>query len=142
MPVSYTIECTLREPSIVTNEETEQADVPQNEHPPVFLSYRKLRFHTIRNAPRGSHCSGMEECRLRDPPQAENPASQDSFYVHVWRCVCAYPSANQESDFSCRFFAGKSRKKVEKPLDTAIKSTYTRRACIGRGFYFDARKLL
>ena len=28
---------------------------------------------------RGSHCSGMEECRLRDPPQAENPASQDSF---------------------------------------------------------------
>ena len=27
----------------------------------------------------GSHCSGMEECRLRDPPQAENPASQDSF---------------------------------------------------------------
>ena len=74
-----TIECTLREPSIVTNEETEQADVPQNEHPPVFLSYRKLRFHTIRNAPRGSHCSGMEECRLRDPPQAENPASQDSF---------------------------------------------------------------
>ena len=83
MPVSYTIECTLREPSIVTNEETEQADVPQNEHPPVFLSYRKLRFHTIRNAPRGSHCSGMEECRLRDPPQAENPASQDSFlYIH------------------------------------------------------------
>lgn len=64
------------------------------------------------------------------------------FYVHVWRCVCAYPSANPESDFSCRFFAGKSRKKVEKPLDTAIKSTYTRRACIGRGFYFDARKLL
>ena len=26
-----------------------------------------------------AHCSGMEECRLRDPPQAENPASQDSF---------------------------------------------------------------
>ena len=36
MPVSYTIECALREPSIVTNEETEQADVPQNEHPPVW----------------------------------------------------------------------------------------------------------
>ena len=36
MPVSYTIECALREPSIVTNEETEQADVPQNEHPPVL----------------------------------------------------------------------------------------------------------
>ena len=35
MPVSYTIECMLCEHSIVTNEETEQADVPQNEHPPV-----------------------------------------------------------------------------------------------------------
>ena len=34
-------------------------------------------------APRGSHCSGMEECRLRDLPQAENPALQDSFlYIH------------------------------------------------------------
>ena len=135
MPVSHTIECTLREPSIVTNEETEQADVPQNEHPPVpqnehppvFLSYRKLRFHTIRNAPRR-----RRRILLR----------RILFYVHVWRCVCAYPSASPESDFSCRFFAGKSRKKVEKPLDTAIKSTYTRRACIGRGFYFDARKLL
>ena len=47
-----------------------------------FLSYRKLRFHTIINAPRGSHCGGMEECRLRDPPQAENPASQDSFLCY------------------------------------------------------------
>ena len=27
------------------------------------------------------HCSGMEECRLRDPPQAENPAEQDSIVV-------------------------------------------------------------
>ena len=36
-------------------------------------------FPYDKNAPRGSHCSGMEECRLRDPPQAENPASQDSF---------------------------------------------------------------
>ena len=44
-----------------------------------FIIVWKLRFHTIINAPRGSHCSGMEECRLRDPPQAENPASQDSF---------------------------------------------------------------
>ena len=25
----------------------------------------------------GSHCGGMESCRLCDPPQAENPASQD-----------------------------------------------------------------
>ncbi len=43
-----------------------------------FIIVWKLRFHTIINAPRGSHCSGMEECRLRDPLQAENPASQDS----------------------------------------------------------------
>ena len=48
-----------------------------------FIIVWKFRFHTIINAPRGSHCSGMEECRLRDPPQAENPASQDSFlYIH------------------------------------------------------------
>ena len=48
-----------------------------------FIIVWKLRFHTIINAPRGSHCSGMEECRLRDPPQAENPALQDSFlYIH------------------------------------------------------------
>ena len=45
----------------------------------VFSSYWKLRFHTIINAPRGSHCGGMVECRLRDPPQAENPVEQDSF---------------------------------------------------------------
>lgn len=36
MLVSYTIECTLCEHSIVNNEETEQADVPQNERPPVL----------------------------------------------------------------------------------------------------------
>ena len=47
-----------------------------------FIIVWKLRFHTIINAPRGSHCSGMEECRLRDPPQAENPASQDSFLLY------------------------------------------------------------
>ena len=48
---------------------------------PVFLSYRKLRFYTIKNAPRGSHFGGEELCRLRDPPQAENPAEQDSIVV-------------------------------------------------------------
>ena len=31
--------------------------------------------------PGGSHCGGMESCRLCDPPQAENPASQDSFLL-------------------------------------------------------------
>ena len=45
---------------------------------PAFLSYRKLRFYTIKNAPRGSHFGGVELCRLRDPPQVENPAKQDS----------------------------------------------------------------
>ena len=48
---------------------------------PAFLSYRKLRFYTIKNAPRGSHFGGVELCRLRDPPQAENPAEQDSIVV-------------------------------------------------------------
>ena len=132
----------LCEHSIVKNEETEQADVPQNEHPPVFLSYRKLRFHTIRNAPRGSHCSGMEECRLHDPTQAENPASQDSFFcAHLTVCFCL-PFCKSGKRFFLPLFCRKIQQKVEKPLDTAIKSTYTRRACIGRGFYFDARKLL
>ena len=28
-----------------------------------------------------AHCGGMESCRLCDPPQAENPASQDSFLL-------------------------------------------------------------
>ena len=50
---------------------------------PALLSYRKLRFHTIINAPRGSHCGGMVECRLRDPPQAENPVEQDSFLSNL-----------------------------------------------------------
>lgn len=98
MPVSYTIECTLCEPSIVTNEETEQADVPQNEHPPVLCM-----------------SGGVFVLTLQQIRKAIFPA-------------VSLPE--------------KSRKKVEKPLDTAIKSTYTRRACIGRGFYFDARKLL
>ena len=32
----------------------------------------------------GSHCVGVELCRWSDPPQAENPAKQDSFlYVHT-----------------------------------------------------------
>ena len=51
-----------------------------------FIIVWKLRFHTIINAPRGSHCRGMEECRLRDPPQAENPASQDSFLSYRKLC--------------------------------------------------------
>ncbi len=34
-----------------------------------------------KNAPRGSHCGGMVECRLRDPPQAENPVEQDSYRI-------------------------------------------------------------
>ena len=53
-----------------------------------FIIVWKLRFHTIINAPRGSHCSGMEECRLRDPPQAENPALQDSFYIFIEKTSC------------------------------------------------------
>ena len=36
-------------------------------------------YHAITSASRGSHCGGLESCRLRDPPQAENPALQDSF---------------------------------------------------------------
>ena len=45
----------------------------------VFFIVWETSFPYDKNAPRGSHCGGMVECRLRDPPQAENPASQDSF---------------------------------------------------------------
>ena len=30
----------------------------------------------------GAHCVGVELCRWSDPPQAENPAKQDSFLIH------------------------------------------------------------
>ena len=30
----------------------------------------------------GSHCVGVELCRWSNPPQAENPAKQDSFLVY------------------------------------------------------------
>ena len=142
MPVSYTIECTLCEPSIVTNEETEQADVPQNEHPPVFLSYRKLRFHTIRNAPRGCALGArVDGCRGNRASARECAKAHSFFCARLTVCLCL-PFSKSGKYFFLPLFAGKSRKKVEKPLDTPIKSTYTRRACIGRGFYFDARKLL
>ena len=46
-----------------------------------FLSYRKLRFYTIKTLREDAHFGGVELCRLRDPPQAENPAEQDSIVV-------------------------------------------------------------
>ena len=142
MPVSYTIECTLREPSIVTNEETEQADVPQNEHPPVFLSYRKLRFHTIRNAPRGCALGArVDGCRGNRASARECAKAHSFFCARLTVCFCL-PFSKSGKRFFLPLFCRKIQQKVEKPLDTAIKSTYTRRACIGRGFYFDARKLL
>ena len=45
----------------------------------AFLYDRKLRPIIQKNAPRGPHCGGIELCRKYDPPQAENPAAQDSF---------------------------------------------------------------
>ena len=57
-----------------------------------LLFYRiETSFLYDKNAPRGSHCGGMVECRLRDPPQAENPVEQDSFLLYrkvlVWRTL-------------------------------------------------------
>ena len=50
-----------------------------------FLSYRKLRFYTIKTLREDAHFGGVELCRLRDPPQAENPAKQDSiFMIEIW----------------------------------------------------------
>ena len=49
-----------------------------------LLFYRiETKFLYDKNAPRGSHCGGMVECRLRDPPQAENPVEQDSFLQNL-----------------------------------------------------------
>ena len=51
-----------------------------------LLFYRiETSFLYDKNAPRGSHCGGMVECRLRDPPQAENPVEQDSFLRKLFR---------------------------------------------------------
>mgnify|MGYP007121218197 CR=1 FL=1 len=50
-----------------------------------LLSYRKLRFYTIKTLREDAHFGGVELCRLRDPPQAENPAKQDSiFMIEIW----------------------------------------------------------
>ena len=38
-----------------------------------------------KSPPGGSHCGGVETSRLRDPPQAENPAEQDSFLRKLFR---------------------------------------------------------
>ena len=46
-----------------------------------FFIVLETCFQYDKDAPRRSHCGGMEECRLRDPPQAENPAEQDSIVV-------------------------------------------------------------
>ena len=58
---------------------------------PLFSLYRKYRVtlkceshdsYRAKSPSGGSHCGGMESCRLCDPPQAENPASQDSSLFH------------------------------------------------------------
>ena len=42
-----------------------------------------------------SHCGGEVVCRLRDPPQAENPAMQDSFLNYHVEFVI-FSTKNQE----------------------------------------------
>ena len=65
-----------------------------------LLFYRiEMKFLYDKNTPRGSHCGGMVECRLRDPPQAENSVEQDSFSSLFLSGVdFAF------IDFSCNFF--------------------------------------
>ena len=64
-----------------------------------FLSYRKLRFHTIKTLCEDRTAAECVECRLRDPPQAENPVEQDSF-------SSLFLSGTDFAfiDFSCNFF--------------------------------------
>ena len=65
-----------------------------------LLFYRiETSFLYDKNAPRGSHCGGMVECRLRDPPQAENPVEQDSF-----SSLSLSGTDFAFIDFSCNFF--------------------------------------
>ena len=46
-----------------------------------LLFYRiETSFLYDKNAPRGSHCGGMVECRLRDPPQAEEPGAESAWH--------------------------------------------------------------
>ena len=63
-----TTECALRKNSVIkrTGKKTSACAG-------VFFIVWETSFPYDKNAPRGSHCGGMVECRLRDPPQAENP---------------------------------------------------------------------
>ena len=47
----------------------------------VTLKCESYDSYRAKSPSGGSHCGGMESCRLCDPPQAENPASQDSFLL-------------------------------------------------------------
>ena len=70
-----------------------EATAPRRENVPMahsFSLYRKYRVtlkceshdsYRAKKPSGGSYCGGMESCRLCDPPQAENPASQDSFLL-------------------------------------------------------------
>ena len=55
----------------------------------LFFFHRKMR-PMKENAPQGSHCGGMVECRLRAPPQAENPVEQDSLSLSAVTVVCQH----------------------------------------------------
>ena len=50
----------------------------------------QICYRTITNASRRSHCGGSESCRLRDPPQAKNPAKQDLFLLIRRRSLCPF----------------------------------------------------
>ena len=54
----------------------------------------QICYHTITNASRRSHCGGSESCRLRDPPQAKNPAKQDSYLLIKWRSLRTFLQAD------------------------------------------------
>ena len=57
----------------------------------------QICYHTITNASRRSHCGGLESCRLRDPPQAKNPAKQDSFLLIEWRSLRSFPCTDSHA---------------------------------------------
>ena len=96
---------------------------------------RKLRSLLYKNAPRGSHCGGKENCRFCGPPQAENPAKQDSlFYTRKLRSLL-YKNAPRGSHCGRKENAAFAACRRRRILRSRILSCFRRESCKA-GFCF------
>ena len=107
-----------------------------------FLSYRKLRFHTIKTLREDRTAAEWKNVACATRRRRRILLRWILFMCMSGGVFVLTLQQIRKAIFPAVSLPENPAKKVEKPLDTAIKSTYTRRACIGRGFYFDARKLL